>query len=92
MKRRKRQIEKAKKKQKYSNRKQIHRILNLVMDRNYGGNTTFFSFIGQVNGIRIELYEGEWSFENADSVTMIHYLDSDCGYALDKLEAALCGK
>jgi hypothetical protein len=62
------------------------------MDRNEGGNTTFFGFRGQVNGIEIELYEGEWSFKNTDSVLMIHYLDSNCGYALDKLEAALCWK
>ena len=92
MKRRKRQIEKAKKKQKDSKREQIHRILDLVMDRNDGGNTTFFGFRGQVNGIEIELYEGEWSFKNMNSVTMFHYLDSDCGHSLDELEAALCGK
>lgn len=92
MKRRNKQIEKAKKKQKDSQRAQIHRILDLAMDRDAGGNTTFFNFIGHVNGIRIELYEGNWSFENTDSVSMIHYLDGDYGDALDKLEAALCWK
>lgn len=92
MKRRKRQIEKAKKKQKYSKRAQIHRILDLVMDRNNGGNTTFFEFNGHVNGISIYLHEGKWSPTNPASVTMNHYLDCDCGYSLDKLEAALCGK
>lgn len=92
MKRRKRQIEKAQKHQKSAQRAQIHRILDLVMDRNKGGNSAFFEFLGHVNGIRINFHEGEWSPTNPVSVSMIHYLDSDCGDSLDKLEAALCGK
>lgn len=92
MKRRNRQIEKAKKKQKDSQRAQIHRILDLVMDRNEEGNTAFSEFIGHVNGIRINLHEGKWSPENTVSVSMIHYLDGDHGDSIDKLEAALCGK
>ena len=94
MKRRNRQIEKAKKKQKDSQRAQIHRILDLVMDRNDGGNTTCFYFHGNTHGVEIIMYEGLWKNDpEADYGFMTAFLDrTDIGIPLYGLEAALCGK
>ena len=93
MKRRKRQIEKAQKHQKAAQRAQVHRILDLVMDRNEGGKTTFFEVVAHVNGVRIVIYDGKWKTnQEKEPEIMIAYLDSDFGETLDDLEAALCGK
>ncbi len=93
MKRRKRQIEKAKKNRKIVQRALAHRILELVMDRNETGRTTFFEFAGHTNGVEIRLYEGDWKSDpEADYNYMIAYLDDDVGSTLRELEAALCGK
>ena len=94
MKRRKRQIEKAQKHQKAAQRAKVHRILDLAMDRNDGGNTTCFYFQGNTLGVEIVMYEGLWKNDpEAEYGFMTAFLDrTDIGKSLDELEAALCGK
>lgn len=70
-------------------RAKIHKILDLVIDRNEGGNATFFEFVGHVYGVRVRLFQGKWK-PDKDSQDFIHYTDNEWGWSLDEIEEELC--
>lgn len=71
-------------------REKIHKILDLVIDRNEGGDSTFFHFEGHVNEICVEKHEGKW-FPNSKGEMLDTYLwTSECEQDLDEVIKALC--
>lgn len=91
MKRRNRQIEKAKKKQKDSQRAQIHRILDLVLDRVECGQYVTLDVSGYTKSITL------WTNTTPGSNTGLncyhHYFkEKDIGVPLFQMEEMLCRK
>lgn len=71
-------------------REKIHKILDLVIDRNEGGNTTFFHFSGHVNVITVHLHNGEWE-SNKDWEEHVSYIKRPkLDESLDEVIEALC--
>lgn len=73
-------------------REHLHRILDLVLDRNEEQDT-FFKFFGHVNGLEIKLYEGKWKWDSDVTYKKFsNYLgrDFEDDDSLEKMEAALC--
>ena len=73
-------------------REHLHRILDLVLDRNEEQDT-FFKFFGHVNELEIYLYDGKWKLNSEVPYKKFSkYLNSDFPEddSLEKMEAALC--
>ena len=71
-------------------REKIHKILDLVIDRNEGGDSTFFHFEGHTNQICVEKHEGKW-FPNSNSEVLDSYiLKPEWELDLDEVIKALC--
>ena len=73
-------------------REHLHRILDLVLDRNEEQDT-FFKFFGHVNALEIILYEGKWKFDPGVNYKTFHknlHHDFEDDDSLEKMEAALC--
>lgn len=77
-------------------RDKMHKLLDMVIDRNASGNATWFKFLGHVMMIQIDICDGEWKpFCECEYMDM--FLDEEfskfLGYPTwEEMEDRLCVK
>ena len=70
-------------------REKLHEILDLVLDRNEKGKTTFFYFSGHVNSVTVDAYDGEWEPDGV-SATLYSFLGPESKKNLERIAKQLC--
>lgn len=71
-------------------REKIHKILDLVIDRNERGDATFFEFAGHTNEISVDMHAGAWIMDSP-CMKMTSYIERpELELDLDEVIEALC--
>lgn len=71
-------------------RKKIHKILDLVIDRNESGKSTFFGYSGHINAVSVRIHEGEWKAGQACETHYAYIDNQELDESLDEVIKALC--
>ena len=81
--------EKSREKARRMERKRLHRILDLAIEKNEGTASVFLEFAGHVNLVSMSIHKEGWKIAQGASVKLDHYLDKPYGDSLESFEKAL---
>lgn len=70
-------------------RKKIHKILDLVLEKNQGKATVFLDFYGHVNCIQVRIHTNGWSVGHAADEEYYIYNDESLGCSANTVIKAL---
>ena len=76
-------------------REKLHRILDLALELNEQGYTTFCDIAGHIKSVHVRIFKGEWKFEDETMLNFYAYYsekdaelgDNTLDEIIEKLEA-----